>query len=94
MVTPLSYLVPHAAVLTSELPNEGAVLLHLHTSRYYSLNMTGAQIWQGLRAQQPVAEICQHLVDSYAITPGEATAAVDSLLSELTAAALLQVISA
>lgn len=90
MSTLPSPLVPHAAVLTTALPNAGVVLLHLQTSRYYSLNATGAQIWQGLQAQWPVGQICQALVERYAITPAEAATAVDTLLAELRAAALVQ----
>lgn len=90
MFTLTTQFIPHPQVLTTTLTNEGTVLLHLQTSYYFSLNATGAQIWQGIQAQRTVGEICQSLVDRYALSLAEAETVVRSLLTQLTAAALVQ----
>ncbi|MCB0062261.1 MAG: PqqD family protein [Caldilineaceae bacterium] len=82
---------PDSAVLATTEMDGGIVLLHLQTSQYYSLNGTGAQIWQGIQAQQTVGELSRRLVDQYAITHAEATAVVNTLLAELRGETLVQV---
>ncbi len=89
MFTSDTQLAPHPDVLTSQLPDEGIVLLHLQTSRYYTLNESGAQIWQGIQAQQSLAEIGQRLAAYYALSQGEAEAAVATLVHELRAEKLV-----
>ncbi len=91
MFTSNTQLAPHPEVLTTALVDEGIVLLHLQTSQYYSLNVTGAQIWQGIQAQQTVGELSQRLVADYAIAPPDANVVVQRLLAELVAASLVQV---
>ncbi len=81
---------PDRAVLATTVVDEGMVLLHLRTSQYYSLNGTGAQIWQGIQAQQSVGELSQRLVARYAISPADADTAVQRLIAELVTASLVQ----
>ena len=90
MFTPTTQLIPHTDVLTTTVANQGVVLLHLQTSQYYSLNVTGAQIWQGIQAQQTVGELSQALVARYALSLAEAEATVQTLVTQLTAATLVQ----
>ena len=90
MFTSHTQLAPHPEVLTTALVDEGVVLLHLQTSQYYSLNVTGAQIWQGIQAQQTVGELSQALVARYALSLAEAEATVQTLVTQLTAATLVQ----
>ena len=90
MFTSNTQLAPHPEVLTTALVDEGVVLLHLQTSQYYSLNVTGAQIWQGIQAQQTVGELSQALVARYALSLAEAEATVQTLVTQLTAATLVQ----
>ena len=90
MFTSNTQLAPHPEVLTTALGDEGIVLLHLQSSQYYSLNVTGAQIWQGIQAQQTVGELSQALVARYALSLAEAEATVQTLVTQLTAATLVQ----
>ena len=90
MFTSNTQLAPHPEVLTTPLVDEGIVLLHLQTSHYYTLNVTGAQIWQGIQAQQTVGELSQALVARYALSLAEAEATVQTLVTQLTAATLVQ----
>jgi hypothetical protein len=71
---------PDAAYAALE---DGAVVLNLHTKRYYSLNETGALIWAMLEDSASMDEIVQRLVAQYEIGAGEARASLDRLLREL-----------
>jgi hypothetical protein len=70
---------------------DGAVLLHMRTKRYYSLNETGAAIWQLLEEDVPVPEIGARLVEWYDIDRRAADEAVAALLTALSAEALISV---
>jgi hypothetical protein len=68
---------------------DGAVLLHMQTKRYYSLNETGAAIWQLLEEEVPVSEIGARLVDRYDVDRRAADDAVAGLLAALAAETLI-----
>ena len=70
---------------------DGAVLLHMRTKCYYSLNETGAAIWRLLEEEVPVSEIGARLVDRYDVDRHAADDAVASLLAALAAEALISV---
>ncbi len=90
MLTMQTQVQPDPAVLATALSDQETVLLHVRTNYYYTLNATGAQIWQGLSDGRTPGEICRALVAHYALTLAEAEAAVLALLRELTAENLLQ----
>lgn len=69
--------------------DDGAVLLHMRTKRYYSLNETGATIWQLLTDEVPIDEIAVRLADRYDVEWPAADAAVGCLLDELVAESLI-----
>jgi hypothetical protein len=62
---------------------DGAVVLHMGTKRYFSLNETGAAIWQLLEADVPLADVPARLSERFEVAIDEARAAVDSLLRAL-----------
>jgi hypothetical protein len=62
---------------------DGAVVLHMGTKRYFSLNETGAAIWQLLEAEVPLVEVPARLSQRYEVAVDEARAAVDALLEAL-----------
>ena len=83
----IGYLVsPHAACATVD---GGAVLLHMQTKRYYSLNETGAMIWRLLQRRVEGPEILQQLVDTYSVGIADAERALLRLLDELRAESLV-----
>jgi hypothetical protein len=69
----------------------GAVLLHMGTKRYYSLNETGALVWQLLEEGVTEGDVVTRLVDRYTVAAGDAKAAVGELLAELLAEGLVAV---
>lgn len=77
---------PDAAYAAVE---DGAVVLHLGTKRYYSLNGTGAVIWQMLEDGIARADIVTRLVQTYAVGADEAQASLAALLAELAAEQLI-----
>ena len=82
---------PHPDVVCTELQNGESVLLHLSTQTYYSLNETGAQIWQSLERGLSVADITQVLEQRYHVTSAQAQQSVTTLLEELAAANLVAI---
>lgn len=74
--------------------SDGAVLLHLYTKRYFSLNETGARIWSLLEQQATEDEIVDALVREYDVEKPDAARAVNQLLGDLVAERLIEPISA
>lgn len=73
--------------------SDGAVLLHLYTKRYFSLNETGSRIWSLLEQQATEDEIIDALVREYDVERPEATRAVSQLVGDLVAERLIEAIS-
>ena len=67
----------------------GAVVLHLRTKRYYSLNDTGAVAWDAMRDGATTDEIVAALRARFAVDEPQARLAVDRLVSELHAESLI-----
>lgn len=70
--------------------DDGAVVLHMRTKRYYSLNETGGAIWAMLEAGTPLESIVADLVANYEVEPPAAAAEVTRMLGELAAADLVR----
>ena len=71
--------------------DDGAVVLHMRTKRYFSLNETGLAIWRMLEDDLPVADVALRLSELYEIDAGAASEAVTALLGELASEELLSV---
>ncbi len=69
--------------------DDGAVILHMRTKRYYSLNETGVTIWSMLEARQPVDDIVTSLTDTYEVDAETARSAVTRMLDEMAAVELV-----
>ncbi len=65
---------PHASVVFTRLDETEGVLLHLDTKRYYSLNETGAYLWELIESEggRSAVNIAQALHHAYDITSEEA----------------------
>jgi hypothetical protein len=74
--------------------SDGAVLLHLYTKRYFSLNDTGSRIWALLEQQSSDDEIVEALVREYDVKLPDAQQAVHRLLEDLLAEHLIEQIPA
>lgn len=77
----------HALIAPME---DGAVLLNLETKRYYSLNATGAVIWEMLEQGADEADILRRLLEQFEVGEEEATAGLARITAELVAEGLLE----
>jgi coenzyme PQQ synthesis protein D (PqqD) len=77
---------PNAAFAAVE---DGAVVLHMGTKRYYSLNETGTFLWCRLEDGIAGAEIVARMLDEYDVEIAEAEIAVVRLLDELVQESLI-----
>ncbi|RNF82772.1 lasso peptide biosynthesis PqqD family chaperone [Streptomyces botrytidirepellens] len=83
---PLS-LNPDVAVAETE---DGAILLHQHTGRYWQLNVTGMLVLRRLLKGCTHGEVASDLVTRHGADPGQAQRDVTSLIIQLRAAKLLE----
>ena len=82
--------VPRDDVVVTPLDEGEAVLLHLGSRKYFTLNATGLAIWRGLDEGLSIAEVGQRLVADHSISEERAFAAVTRLVSELLDADLVE----
>ena len=78
----------NASVIFTELEGS-AVLLHLDTKRYYTLNSTGVAIWQGLKLGKSENEISDELEKEYHAGRDQLSASVARIFDELEKAQLI-----
>ena len=69
----------------------GAVVLHMGTRRYFSLNETGAAIWGLLESATPLPDIATRLTEQFLVDLETASASIEALVAELESAALVTV---
>jgi Coenzyme PQQ synthesis protein D (PqqD) len=74
---------PHPEVVDTTLDGGEVVLLHLESKAYYSLNLTGERIWQGLKQGLTLKEISQRLQAQFEVDAERADRSVLDLVSEL-----------
>ncbi len=76
-------------VVYTVLDDKQAVLLHMSETAYFSLNQTGARIWQLLEQQKSLGEISVTLADEYDVSLERSQQSVLNLVQELAVANLL-----
>ena len=81
---------PNPEVVCTEVGGKEAVLLHLDTKKYYSLNQTGLCIWQLLSKGQTPAEVIGQIQTEFDVTPEKARESVINLMNELSSEKLIQ----
>ncbi len=74
---------PHAEVVDTKLDEGEVVLLHLESKIYYSLNLTGERIWQGLKQGLTLKEISRRLQEEFEVDADQADRSVLNLVNEL-----------
>lgn len=77
-----------AEVLRSDLGEEIALLDPLKNT-YFTLNATGAVIWNALQTPASLAQVCQAVADEYDIDPAICAEDVKQVLADLRAMGLL-----
>jgi Coenzyme PQQ synthesis protein D (PqqD) len=74
---------PHPDVVDTTLDEGEVVLLHLESKIYYSLNLTGERIWQGLKQGLTLKEISRRLQEEFEVDADQADRSVLNLVNEL-----------
>ena len=80
----------NAQVVDTKLDDGEVVLLHLDSKSYFSLNVTGERIWQGLKQGLSLREISQRLQAEFDVDEARADSSVVELVDELTQQKLVQ----
>ena len=81
---------PYPEVVDTELEREGAVLLHLESQIYFSLNETGTLIWKAMKQGLTLQEICHRLQKEFQVGEDQAEQSVLALTRELAQHKLVQ----
>lgn len=81
---------PASAEILGKVIDDEAIVLDLATGNYYSLEASGALVWQRLEAGDSLAEIEQSLLRAYQVEPEQARADLHELLSQLLAQGLIK----
>jgi hypothetical protein len=74
---------PHPQVVDTELDGGEVVLLHLDSKIYYSLNLTGRRIWQGLKQGLTLEGISRRLEEEFDVEAERADRSVLDLVNDL-----------
>ncbi len=82
---------PDPEVVVTELEGKEAVLLHLGTKAYFTLNETGLCIWRMLINDHTPDQICKKLPKEFDVSPEKAKESVLDLISELIKEKLVRV---
>jgi Coenzyme PQQ synthesis protein D (PqqD) len=70
--------------------DDEAIIMHLGSGMYYSMDRTGAVIWDWLERGHTVAQIIEGIVERYDVSPGKAGEDVEQLLRRLIEETLVQ----
>jgi hypothetical protein len=82
---------PDPDVVVTELDDKEAVLLHLGTKMYYTLNETGIRIWQLLSEGHTISEASETILNEYDVLSVSAQKSVFELAKELVAEKLVTI---
>lgn len=74
---------PHSEVVDTTLDEGEVVLLHLESKIYYSLNLTGQRIWQGIKEGLTLREISERVQAEFEVDAERADTSVLDLVNEL-----------
>ena len=80
---------PNPDVVHTTLADGQAVLLHMQTHKYYSLNKTGSRVWTLIESGDSVQQISEKIANDFGIDTERATADVSSLIEALKSAGLV-----
>lgn len=86
----MGYVIPEREVAWRRVDDE-VLVLQVRTGYYYSLNGTGALVWEALAKGEAVPRICARLRREYAVAAAVAERDVSALLADLAAEGLLTV---
>lgn len=92
MIRLYQHIKPDPEVVVTELDGKEAVLLHLDTKMYFTLNETGLRIWQMLSSGLTAGEISEIIQNEFDVLPEKARESVLNLIHELIREKLVKVV--
>ena len=69
----------HRQAVCTELDGDVA-LFQSNTCDYFVLNETGSAIWNALKTQPTLPELCKNLQEEYEVTPDECKSSIETWL--------------
>ncbi|MEZ4614190.1 MAG: PqqD family protein [Caldilineaceae bacterium] len=91
MLSPSSMLTLNPAVVSTTLESGDAVLMHIETAKYFTLNSTGVRIWQLFEQTPSIQQVIDRVLDEYEVTPEQAQSSVLTLAQHFIDAELVAV---
>jgi hypothetical protein len=79
-------------VVDTHVDEAEVVVLHLDSQMYYSLNLTGERIWEGVKRGLSLREISQRLQEEFDVDAERADRSVLKLVNELLQQKLVQMV--
>jgi hypothetical protein len=74
----------------SERLGDEVILLHLKTNRFFSLNRTGARLWELLVSGEQIGAIEERLCQEFEVEPSEVATEVEHMLAAMRDEQLIQ----
>ena len=78
------------ATVTAKQLKDEAVLLDLREGLYFGLNDVGSRIWAMISEERSLGEICDHLINEYAVSRDELERHVLGLAAQLLGKGLIE----
>lgn len=85
-----SKFIPANDILYRQVENE-AILLHITSGTYYSLNATSIPFWEALQKQQPLEQVIEETVAEYDVERSQVLQDLQAFLQELSDLGLISV---
>src|SRR5687767_5351348 len=82
-VTLKSRIIRREGIPQARLSDDNVVLLNAQRGSYYSLDDTGLRIWELLKVETTVIELCEHLSMEYNVLPANCLADTLSFCQKL-----------
>ena len=82
-ITPNTRLVKDTSQVIDRVVDGEALLIHLQSGEYFSLNPIGTRIWELLSGERTLDEIANILVSEYDVTLDQAQADIIALAADL-----------
>lgn len=79
-------------VVASDLGGHWA-LLDLETSLYYTLNASGAEVWNAMQTPAPLSQLISAVTKAFSVSEDDCRKDIEALLQELVAAGLASVVA-
>lgn len=77
---------------TFQIVADEAILIHLDTGTYYSLNRVGTEFWQMLDGEHTIRQHAEHIAQQYDVDPDVVVEDLVELAQELTDENLAEVV--